>query len=70
MRAPGEERTVELSPAQPVRVVLRLGRGFPYQGTRVWAVSISSAAGFVPMFTTGGTDNRFLGVRVTPELMP
>lgn len=70
VRAPGEERTVELSPAQPVRVVLRLGRGFPYQGTRVWAVSISSAAGFVPMFTTGGTDNRFLGVRVTPELMP
>lgn len=70
VRVAGEERTVPLTPAQSLQVVLPLGRGFPYQGTWVWVVSITSEAGFVPMFTAGGTDNRFLGVRVKPELLP
>jgi hypothetical protein len=70
VRVAGESRTVELSPAQAQQVVLLLDRGFPYQGTRVWLVSVTSEAGFVPMFTSGGTDSRFLGVRVKPELLP
>lgn len=70
VRAGGEKRTVPLVGGQPQRLELPLHRGFPYQGTRVWAASITSEAGFVPMFTTGGTDNRFLGVRVTPQLAP
>ena len=37
--------------------------------TRVWRVSIRSSAGFVPLFISGASeDNRFLGVRVKPEL--
>ena len=70
VRAAGESRMVDLTPAQIQQVVLTLDRGFPYQGTRVWLVSIRSERGFVPMFTSGGTDNRFLGVRVKPELLP
>jgi hypothetical protein len=35
----------------------------------VWRVSIRSSAGFVPLFISGASaDNRFLGVRVKPEL--
>jgi len=70
VRVAGETRAVELSPAQAQQVVLPLDAGFPYQGTRVWVVSVTSEAGFVPMFTAGGSDNRFLGVRVKPELLP
>jgi len=35
----------------------------------VWTASISSSAGFVPLFTEGSTDTRFLGVRVRPMLV-
>jgi hypothetical protein len=46
-----------------------LDDGFPYMGTRVWRVSIRSTAGFVPLFVSETSeDNRYLGVRVKPEL--
>jgi hypothetical protein len=44
--------------------------GFPYQGRwPVWVASVSSSTGFVPSFQDGGTDNRYLGVRVKPVLV-
>jgi hypothetical protein len=52
-----------------------MGRGFPYMKTDdgkprfVWNASVSSSAGFVPLFTEGGDDTRFLGVRVRPRLV-
>ncbi len=64
-------QTVDLPPKQSTTVSVPLDAGFPYQGTRVWVVSVRGSGGFVPMFlTAGSTDNRYLGVRVTPELMP
>jgi len=62
---------VELAPNATARVSVPLDDGFPYMGTRVWRVSIRSSAGFVPLFISGASaDNRFLGVRVKPELRP
>jgi len=50
-------------------VTVPLDEGFPYQGTRVWCVSVSSDKGFVPACVNAASeDRRFLGVRVTPEL--
>jgi hypothetical protein len=49
---------------------LALSRGFPYQGARAWYVTLEVAGGFVPLFTEGGRDNRYLGVFVKPELIP
>ncbi len=49
--------------------------GFPYLKTDdgkprfVWMASVSSSSGFVPAFAAGGTDTRFLGVRVRPMLV-
>ncbi len=60
---------VELGPNATARIGVPLDDGFPYNGTRVWRVSIRSSAGFVPMFISGASeDNRYLGVRVKPEL--
>jgi hypothetical protein len=62
---------VDLAPNAVARVSVPLDEGFPYNGTRVWRVSIRSSGGFVPMFISGASgDNRFLGVRVKPELRP
>jgi hypothetical protein len=47
-----------------------LGPGRPYQGTRVWVVTIASGSGHVPLFDVGGEDHRYLGVKVTPQLLP
>jgi hypothetical protein len=58
--AAGEQGTLELA----------LSRGFPYQGARAWYVTLSVAGGFVPLFTQGGQDSRYLGVLVKPELVP
>ena len=44
--------------------------GRPYQGTRVWVVTIASSSGHVPLFDVGGEDHRYLGVKVTPQLLP
>jgi hypothetical protein len=62
---------VTLGPGESTELTVPLDAGFPYQGTRVWAVSISSSEGFVPaLLTPGSQDTRFLGVQVVPELLP
>lgn len=54
--------------AQTVRV--RMPQGFPYKSVpgqpmnRVYAISIASSEGFIPLFDEGKRDNRFLGTRV------
>ena len=62
---------VDLAANATARVSVPLDDGFPYLGTRVWRVSIRSSGGFVPLFISGASeDNRYLGVRVQPELRP
>ncbi len=54
--------------------VVTMGEGLPYKPypanptNYVYAISIESATGFIPLFESGGRDNRFLGVfvRMTP----
>ena len=70
VRTDGERQVVTLQPREERSVTLSLGDALPYQGRFVWGVSIASARGFVPMFEEGGTDNRYLGVFVKPELEP
>jgi hypothetical protein len=63
-------RSVTVRPGQIRELTIPLDDGFPYQASRIWRVSIESQGGFLPMFgRTGSTDNRFLGIRVTPELV-
>lgn len=70
VRVAGERRVVEVPDGRSEELTIPLDAGFPYQGARVWHVSVRSATSFVPMFTTGGSDSRFLGIRVAPELEP
>jgi hypothetical protein len=70
VRIAGERRVIEIPDGRIEEIAIPLDGGFPYQGARVWHVSVISATSFVPMFTTGGPDSRFLGIRVTPELEP
>jgi hypothetical protein len=70
VRTGGDRRVVELGPREATQLSVPLGRGFPYLGRWVWAASLTSERGFVPMFEEGGSDNRFLGVFVKPELGP
>jgi mRNA-degrading endonuclease RelE of RelBE toxin-antitoxin system len=65
----GERREAQMAAEATTVLTLPLGDGVPYQGSRVWLVSISSETGFTPMFTGGGGDSRFLGVRATPEIV-
>jgi hypothetical protein len=55
---------------QSTVVQLPVGPGRPYQGTRVWVVTIATDSGHVPLFDVGGEDVRYLGVKVTPQLLP
>lgn len=62
-------------PANDMRSVLvAMGDGLPYKPypanptNYVYALSIESTTGFIPLFETGGRDNRFLGVHV--RLLP
>ncbi len=51
-------------------VIVEMGPGLPYKPypenptNYVYAISIENTAGFIPLFETGGRDNRFLGVNV------
>jgi hypothetical protein len=59
----------KLQAGESTTLTVPLDAGFPYQGTRVWHVKIGCDAAFVPMFVdSSSTDNRYLGVQVTPEL--
>ena len=69
VRAAGGQASKALAPGELATLEVTLPRGFPYEGTRVWFVRLSVKGGFVPLFE-GGTDNRYLGVMVTPELVP
>ena len=63
-------QSVNLAPHQTTQLTIPLDSGFPYQGTRVWKISLRSHQGFVPLFASpGSSDNRFLGAQVTPELL-
>jgi hypothetical protein len=62
-------RTSTVRPGQIRELTIPLDEGFPYQASRIWKVSIETRGGFLPMFgRSGSTDNRYLGIRVTPEL--
>jgi hypothetical protein len=68
--AAGQRITRYFKPGEGGIVELPIGPGFPYRGTRVWPVTIAVNSGFVPMFTSDSLDHRYLGVQVTPELIP
>ena len=72
----GESRQVTLARGETTELRLPLGRPFTYkfyaEPNYLWVVSISSSEGFAPPVntTTGARDDRFLGVRVKPVLLP
>ncbi len=70
LRVDGRRVEAALGPGETTILQAPLGPGFPYQGTRVWTVTIAADSGHVPLFDVGGEDVRYLGVRVTPELVP
>jgi hypothetical protein len=69
VRVGGRTERVHLRAGETQNLSLALGPGFPYLGRSVWTVSIASSDGFCPVFY-GGTDSRYLGVRVRPILVP
>jgi hypothetical protein len=66
----GQSVSKDLGQGESAVLELPLPAGFPYQGANAWSVTLSVSGGFVPMFTEGARDNRFLGVMVKPELVP
>lgn len=70
LTAGGESVTAELGRGETTILDLPLGSGFPYQGTRAWYVTVAADSGHIPLFDVGGEDHRYLGVRVTPDLLP
>ena len=64
----GRSQRVALPAGGQQQLIFNLGPGYPYEGRWVWTASVSSSAGFVPMFHEPSTDTRFLGVRVKPTL--
>jgi hypothetical protein len=66
----GRDVQATLQPGESTVLQLSLGPGSPYQGTRVWVVTIATDSGHVPLFDVGGEDARYLGVKVTPSLVP
>jgi hypothetical protein len=71
----GRSQEVEIPAGDSRQITFAMGRGFPYMKNDdgkprfVWTASVSSSTGFVPLFTEGGADTRFLGVRVRPLLV-
>jgi len=65
-----ETRVVEMAASSRQTFELLMPNGVPYRPdpccptNYVYFMSISSASGFVPMFETGSSDSRFLGVMV------
>lgn len=70
LRVNGERVQASLGKGETTFVQIPLGPGFPYQGTNAWYVTVSADSGHVPLFDVGGEDHRYLGVKVTPELLP
>jgi hypothetical protein len=75
VRLERRSQEVRLAPGETRQITFSMGNGYPYMDKEdgkpryVWMASISSSAGFVPLFTAGSTDTRFLGVRVRPLLV-
>ena len=70
-RVAGRSQTISLSPGQSHELQFALPPGYPYEARAfVWVASISTSTGFVPLFTEGSDDPRFLGVRVKPMVVP
>jgi hypothetical protein len=69
-----DTQTVEIPPHDRRSVTIEMPRGLPYRAypelptNYVYFLAITSETGFIPMFTIGGGDNRFLGVFV--KLVP
>ncbi|MDQ3170800.1 MAG: glycosyltransferase family 39 protein [Acidobacteriota bacterium] len=59
----------DLQPGESTTLGIELGAGFPYQGTRVWNVSIAADGGFLPRAYGPSDDSRYLGVKVFPVLV-
>jgi hypothetical protein len=70
VRGDGQSVSRPLAAGEHAVVDLPLSHGFPYEGARAWYVTLDVTGGFVPLFTQGGQDNRYLGVLVKPELVP
>ena len=72
VKAGGERISLALARGEVRTLDIPIGAGFPYQGTRVWPVSVGVRGGFVPMFETNeANDYRYLGVLVSsPQLLP
>jgi hypothetical protein len=66
----GRDVQALLQPGESTVLQMPVGPGSPYQGTRVWVVTVATDSGHVPLFDVGGEDVRYLGVRVTPALLP
>jgi hypothetical protein len=66
----GRSQEVTLQPGAAQQIAFTMPPGFPYQGHwPVWIASVSSSAGFVPIFEEDSKDTRYLGVRVKPQLV-
>ena len=66
----GRNQDVSLAAGATQQITFALPPGFPYQGRwPVWVASISSSAGFAPIFFGHDSDTRYLGVRVKPVLV-
>jgi hypothetical protein len=69
----GRSQRVHLEPGASHEVAFALDAGTPYHKEThalVWIASVSSSAGFTPLFYDGSSDTRYLGVRVKPVLVP
>jgi hypothetical protein len=73
VRTSAGRSTVEMGPWETRFVTLEAGRGLPYRPTvqptnYLYLVSIETERGFVPHFTMGSSDARFLGtmIGITP----
>ena len=68
-------RSVSAAPHSTVVISLDPGPGFPFRripgrpSNDLYLVTLTSRTGFVPMFSSGGADHRFLGVQVRLEPM-
>jgi len=66
----GESRAIDMAAGSQQSFEIAMPAGVPYRPdpryptNYVYFLSIESETGFVPMFETGGSDNRFLGVMV------
>ncbi len=78
IRSSADRSRVSLEPHATATVTLPLGGGVPYHKdpglptSYVYWLSIESSDGFIPMFSAGTRDSRYLGARVhiTPSYQP